>query len=255
MTGPVYGESAPYYDLIYEDIVDYARECDFLEELFRRHAGRAIQRVLDLGCGTGNHALVLADRGYEVVGVDLSGAFIARAREKARDVATPPTFLEGDMRNLRVEGPFDAAIIMFGAFGHIAKADASPTLEGVAARLAEGGLLLFEFWNPAGAQDGHEDWLERNREGARLLRLGRSRLREAEGSLEIRFKYYLLRGGRLEDEFEEVATMALYAQDAMVKRLRGAGFCPVAMLDWSAKSLDPVEGTPFRILAVARRTK
>ena len=55
-------------------------ECDFLE---REIASNRSRRILDIGCGTGRHAIELSRRGYSVTGVDLSEAQLARAREKA----------------------------------------------------------------------------------------------------------------------------------------------------------------------------
>jgi ubiquinone/menaquinone biosynthesis C-methylase UbiE len=58
--GPAYASA---YDAFYAD-KDYNAECDLIEGAFRRHATQPVSSVLDLGCGTGNHALRLARRGY-----------------------------------------------------------------------------------------------------------------------------------------------------------------------------------------------
>lgn len=253
MSRPLYRDSAPYYDLIYGPLVDYERECDLLESIFRREARRKVHRVLDLGSGTGGHALVLAERGYEVVGIELQPAFVARAREKARSLATPPTFQEGDMRRLEGEGPFDALVSMFGAFGHVPRRDAPGTLRGFRDCLVPAGVLAFEFWNPGGARDGYRGWDERGADDLLLIRLGKSRVREGGKALEIRFKHYLIRANWVEDAFEETVTLALYQPAEMEALLCEARMTPVAMLEWDAKSLEPAPGDAFRILAVARR--
>src|SRR5262249_25794605 len=75
-------------------------------------------RVLDVGCGPGRHALALARRGYEVVGVDLSPDFIALAREAADTEGLPATFEVVDVRNLDYDAEFEAAICLCqGGFG------------------------------------------------------------------------------------------------------------------------------------------
>lgn len=79
---PFSTDYAAVYDALYAD-KDYSSECDLLEQVFREHAARPIRRILDLGCGTGGHALMLAQRGYDVVGVDGSAAMIARAVAKS----------------------------------------------------------------------------------------------------------------------------------------------------------------------------
>src|SRR6266498_3666978 len=79
----VFGSNyADAYDILYHD-KDYAVECDLIERLFQRFGDDSIASVLDLGCGTGNHSLLLDQRGYEVVGVDRSASMLDHARRKA----------------------------------------------------------------------------------------------------------------------------------------------------------------------------
>jgi SAM-dependent methyltransferase len=88
------------------------QEVGFLVEHLGLQRG---QRVLDVGCGPGRHAHALARRGIEVVGVDISQAFVDLATADA-----PPgaTFVRGDARALAFEREFDAAISLCqGAFG------------------------------------------------------------------------------------------------------------------------------------------
>jgi predicted TPR repeat methyltransferase len=61
---------ADQYDLLYGE-KDYDAECDLLEQVFHRYSKGPIQSILDLGCGTGNHSILLARRGYQENGVDL----------------------------------------------------------------------------------------------------------------------------------------------------------------------------------------
>ena len=248
----LYTRSAPFYDLIYGPLVDYSREGDLLEEIFSRYAGRPVRRVLDLGCGTGNHSLVLAERGYDVLGVDLSPAFIKMAREKARTSDPAPQFAVGDMRDLGKLGRFDALICMFGAFDHLPRAEVGAVLHGFRERLEPAGILAFEWWNESGARDGHQDWLEREGEGLHLIRMGEARVDEATHDLIITFKHLMLRGDRVEETFTEQGTMALYQAGTMDALLTDAGLTPLAMLDWTQKTLESHHADDFRVLAVAR---
>jgi len=105
----VFEEYAEYYDILYQD-KDYEAECDFLEQIFARYAQHPVRTILDLGCGTGGHALPLARRGYEVTGVDLSEHMLERARQKAAEAGLAISFHQGDIRSLNLGCTFDAVI-------------------------------------------------------------------------------------------------------------------------------------------------
>ncbi|TVR18877.1 MAG: class I SAM-dependent methyltransferase [Nitriliruptor sp.] len=88
---------------------------------------RSGQRLLDIGCGTGRHAVALAARGVTVTGVDLSSEMLHRAHERANDAGVEVEFIEADARALP-DGlePYDAAICLCeGAFCLVAD-DAEP---------------------------------------------------------------------------------------------------------------------------------
>ena len=102
-------------------------------------------RVLDVACGHGRHAIPLAKRGFDVTGYDLSGVFLARAREDAEAQGAKVQWIEGDMRELPFESRFDAVINIFTAFGYFEKPeDDVRTLRGIRRALKPGGRFLME---------------------------------------------------------------------------------------------------------------
>ena len=110
---------AQAYDLLYLD-KDYTAECDLIENVFHRYGDKPISRVLDLGCGTGNHAFLLASRGYEVVGIERSENMLAQAHNKLAHAPTKPklSYRAGDIRSIKLESEFDAALMMFAVLGY-----------------------------------------------------------------------------------------------------------------------------------------
>jgi len=84
-------------------------ECDFIELEINRDKSL---KIIDIGCGTGRHAIELTKRGYNVTGVDLSENQIKRAREKAQEAGVTIDFQTQDARNLPFDGEFDLAIML-----------------------------------------------------------------------------------------------------------------------------------------------
>lgn len=123
-----------------------AGECDFIE---REIAGDRKQRILDIGCGTGRHAIELARRGYEVVGVDLSESQLKRAREKADEAGLRVDFRRCDARDLPFAAEFDLAIMLCeGAFPLMETDEMNfQILQGAARALRPGGKFIFTTLN------------------------------------------------------------------------------------------------------------
>jgi SAM-dependent methyltransferase len=140
--GPAY---AGAYDALYQE-KDYAGECDLVEQQFAAYGDGRITTVLDLGCGTGGHALPLAARGYAVTGVDRSPEMLAIARAKA-PAMSDARWIEGDVRNVDALGPYDAALMMFAVLGYQhTNSDVRATFANVRRHLRPAGLLVFDAW-------------------------------------------------------------------------------------------------------------
>jgi SAM-dependent methyltransferase len=118
---------------------------DLLEEAFRRHGREEVRSVLDIGCGTGGHALVLADRGYDVHGVDVSEAMLEIARKKAGERAV--AFSQGDARAFDLGRTFGAATFFFAVLGYQqTNDDVRAALRTARKHLEAFGLLFFDVW-------------------------------------------------------------------------------------------------------------
>jgi SAM-dependent methyltransferase len=143
--GPDYAEA---YDSIYRS-KDYEGEVDLIERVLVRHGFLGSRRLLDLGCGTGGHALRLAQRGHRVLGVDRSPEMLAQACAKAfaaRDLALD--FQQADIRNFHLGRRFDAVLMMFTVLGYlINEADLMAALASVRRHLELGGLFVFDVWH------------------------------------------------------------------------------------------------------------
>ncbi len=131
---------------------------DFVEnaELTRGEVDRILQasglgkddRVLDLCCGQGRHALEIARRGFaHVTGVDRSRYLVRLARRRAQTEKSPTVFREGDARTARLkENSFDAVLILGNSFGYFDSPDDDRrVLASVARWLRPGGTLVLDL--------------------------------------------------------------------------------------------------------------
>ncbi|MGH8985613.1 MAG: class I SAM-dependent methyltransferase [Acidimicrobiia bacterium] len=113
------------------------QEVEFLVGVLGLASG---ERVLDVGCGPGRHALALARRGIETVGVDLSPDFVALARDAAAAENLPATFAVLDVRDLAFDAEFDAAICLCqGGFGLLGGHDDAALIGRIGRAVRPGG--------------------------------------------------------------------------------------------------------------------
>ena len=104
--------------------------------------------VLDLCCGHGRHAVILALTGLRVTGLDLSEAYLERAEAIAASAGVDLPLVRSDMRELPFEGHFDAVINIFTSFGYLnSDEEDQKVLHQVAKALKPGGQFLIDLIN------------------------------------------------------------------------------------------------------------
>jgi len=138
---------APLYDVFDDDRSDLDVYAALAAEL-------GVERVLDVGCGTGSFAVLLAVAGFDVIGVDPAVASLEVARAKPGAVRV--RWLEGDATTLP-----PLAVDLATMTGNVAQAIVGPgdwdaTLRGIHAALRPGGVLVFETRDPS--RRGWEEW-------------------------------------------------------------------------------------------------
>ncbi|MBI3732683.1 MAG: methyltransferase domain-containing protein [Chloroflexi bacterium] len=231
MTSEFGASYANHYDLLYGD-KDYQQECSVLEAIFERHAGGKVRSILDLGCGTGNHTIPLAQRGYEVVGVDRSAAMLAIAKAKREQAGTAVEFIEGDLARLNCGRTFDAVLMMFAVLGYQHSNDAATAAMRAARRhLQPGGLFVCDFWyGPAVLAIRPSDRLKViPTEGGQLIRAASGALDTRQQLCTVRYHLWRLAGDRLVDETVEEHPMRFFFPREIELLLDGAGFQQVRL--------------------------
>jgi len=144
-----FGAYSKYYDLLYKD-KDYAGEVAYISSLLEEHApdGRSI---LELGCGTGRHAAMLAEKKWIVHGIDLSTDMLKAAQERKRSrpssIGDRLRFSVGDVRDFDTGEQYDAVLSLFHVVSYQnANDDVLAMFRNAAAHLKPGGVFVFDYW-------------------------------------------------------------------------------------------------------------
>lgn len=226
MTGVFNEAYASAYDVMYAD-KNNAAECDAVVGLFQRYGDGNISRILDLGCGTGRHAIEFAKRGFEVSGVDFSDAMLERARERVNASGKKVDFARGDARTYRSGTEFDAVLMNFNVLGYMnSNDDLTSALATARANLRKGGIFAADFWygpavvvNPPG---------ERMREiaasGAKILRYSRGTHEADLQRIRIAIRIIEIQGDQVRADNEEIHTMRYFFPLELDLALRSHGF-------------------------------
>ncbi len=135
---------SPYYHALYQRR-DEQEARFFIDRLLQTLAIPPGARVLDLACGRGRHARYLAEKAFDVTGLDISESSIAYARQFENERLA---FYQHDMRQPFRINYFDAVLNLFTSFGYFdSDAEHERALQNVYTGLKPGGLFLLDFFN------------------------------------------------------------------------------------------------------------
>ena len=238
------------YDAFTAD-VHYARWADYLEKHFAR-SRLPIRTVLDLACGTGSLTRVLAERGYEMIGADLSQEMLAQAAEKCRGAGPlEPIFLHQAMEELDLYGTIDACVCCLDSVNYVTDPKKlKQAFQRVHTFLLPGGLFLFDVntVEKLSALDG-QVFLDETEDAYCVWRAEYSRRR--------RVCTYFMDIFRLEEESglwergEELHEERAYTPEELTSYLRDAGFTQIKQYG-NLKHRPPKPGED-RIFFTARK--
>ena len=143
-----YEELAASYDSLTED-VEYRRRASFLQKLLGK-SRIPVHTVLDLACGTGTMTCLLAEAGYEMIGVDQSEDMLAEAAGKQVSPGKiPPIYLQQSMESLDLYGTVEAAVCCLDSLNYLTDVRAlRRTLQRLHLFVAPGGVFLFDINTP-----------------------------------------------------------------------------------------------------------
>jgi ubiquinone/menaquinone biosynthesis C-methylase UbiE len=238
MSESFYARSAEFYDLVYAG-KPYADEAATVHARIQAHLRADGNALLDVGCGTGNHAAHLREH-YRVDGLDLEEGLLAIARERYPDA----TFHRGDMTDFDLGRRFNAIVCLFSAIGYVCTEERlRRTIAAFARHLRPGGVAVVEPWlTPENFHPGPVRLDVSESETMKVARMGRTAWDGADASI-IEFVYVVGTAAGIE-HWDERHPLGLFTHEQTMDAFRAAGLDVV--------EYDP-HGLTGRGLYVARR--
>ncbi len=251
-----FGVYARYYDFIYSD-KDYRSEGMFVASCLQTQNPQT-KSVIDLGCGTGRHAVIFSELGFSVLGIDNSASMLGQARHTLAsaipEIQSLLCFREGDIRDFRSVDKFDAAVALFHVMSYqITDSDLRATISSAREHLVPGGIFLFDFWHDRAVLKDLPAVRVKRRESQdiKLVRISEPTLHRENGTVEIKYDAFAVNKhtGTIE-EIEEVHTMRYFSIANLKNVLADCGFSCIKFADWMT-DLPPSEDT-FSVYCIAK---
>lgn len=215
-----YEALAGSYDRLTED-VPYEEMLSFAESLLAEVGARP-KSVLDLGCGSGSMAYLLAQKGYRVLGLDLSEDMLTEAWDKCAQLPNPPFFICQSMAELELPEAVDLVYSGLDSIDYLTNpADCRETFRRVFGALNPGGVFIFDVNTPEKlrAMDG-QIFLDEDED---VYCIWRGEFDENENICYYGMDLFQRRGKAWVRSFEEHKEYA-YSVEELTEYLKAAGF-------------------------------
>ncbi|MEO0071210.1 MAG: methyltransferase domain-containing protein [candidate division WOR-3 bacterium] len=240
---------ARHYDQFMTKYVDYPGWVNYVERIFKRFRV-APKRILDVACGTGIPTIILAKKGYHLIGVDRSREMLEVLLEKRKGL--PIEVICADIRNFTLPEPVDAAISLYDSINYLlTEEDLRRCFSCVYQALIPDGIFAFDMNTVYGLA---EFWGTRtmNRDTPEITSVWQNRFdpETRVSTLHLLFKEKLP-DGTFGESFEEIHEERAYTADEVRRALTAAGFTECHF--YHHGSFLPVGARTTRMMIVARR--
>ena len=242
-----YEALAASYDRLTND-VDYEATVAFYQEILKRE-GVSPRRAVDLACGTGSVAVLLARQGLDVVGVDQSEEMLTVAAQKAQDLAPAPQFVCQSLENLRLARGVDLAVCALDSLDYITNPeDCARAIARIYRALNPGGIFIFDVNTPEKlrAMDG-QVFLDEDED---VYCVWRGEFDEESNICSYGMDLFQRQGTMWRRSFEEHREYA-YSRAQLTDYLRRAGFTDIQI--YGDRTFRPPEKGEQRMYFKARK--
>lgn len=227
---------AKYYNLLYKD-KDYRKEVEYIKSLLEKHSQIPIQDILDIGCGTGRHDILLSENDHRVTGIDMSEGMIAIAKESNNKRCK---FEVADARDFNLERKFDASVSLFHVASYqTSNEDFKNYLRSIHGHLKKDGLFIFDFWyGPAVLTDLPEVRIKRlEDDDVKIHRLTEPVLYPNENIVDVNFEILIEdKKSKIGDTIREKHKMRYFFLPELESFMEQTGFAVVDSYKWMSES-------------------
>ena len=244
-----YHNLAVSYDRLTND-VDYEATVDFYYEILKQE-GLKPRTAVDLACGTGSVTTILAEKGLQVIGVDMSEEMLTVASQKAAEAGQASWFICQSLQQLRLPKAVDMAVCALDSLDYITDpADCREAICRVYKYLNPGGIFIFDVNTPEKlrAMDG-QVFLDEDDD---VYCVWRGEFDEETNICSYGMDLFQRKGNLWERSFEEHCEYA-YSADQLVGYLKAAGFTHIRV--YGDRRMEAPEAGEQRIYIKARKGK
>lgn len=251
MTCGRYGRFAPVYDRFMAE-VPYKTWARYIDRVLKKALPARDGEppiVADLACGTGTMTLLLAKKGYDMLGADISPDMLAEAREKlAKAGRSDILFLQQDLRALDLYGTVDAAVCACDGLNYLLTEDDLGLAFGrVALFMSPGGVFIFDMNTAYKYKKYGSNTFAESVDGASYI--WRNRYDEETRINEYTVDFFLHGDVTAENRFTETHSQRAYPVETVASLLAASGFRAVSVND--AYTDEPVKPESERVSFVA----
>ena len=145
----VFNNYSKYYDLLYKD-KNYNEEANFIHTIISQNSS-STKKIFEMGCGTGLHAIALAQKGYSINGIDFSNEMLKIAEKRllktSKTISSKLSFFYGDVRKFDSQQKYDTVISLFHICSYMTtNDDLHDYFETARKHLNKGGIFIFDCW-------------------------------------------------------------------------------------------------------------
>lgn len=145
MSMTTFKDYSRYYNLLYKD-KDYKSEVDYVENLKKKYARKPVSSILDVGCGTGNHMVHFAARGYEISGIDMSAEMISIAEQRLINEKNASLQCSNAV-DFNLDRKYDMVVSLFHVVSYQSDNESlKRVFKNINKHLNDDGLFIFDFW-------------------------------------------------------------------------------------------------------------